>query len=64
MIKSVENVTDVSVRTVLAATLRIWKTCVFKDGSGKYREKMIKMTQMRAEGELDQEIGVGLVELA
>lgn len=25
LIKSVENVTDVSVRTVLAATLRIWK---------------------------------------
>ena len=25
MIKSVENVTDVSVRIVLAATLRIWK---------------------------------------
>lgn len=29
--------------------------------AGSTGEKMIKMTQMRAEGELDQEIGVGLV---
>ena len=32
--------------------------------AGSNREKMIKMTQTRADGELDWEIGVGLVELA
>lgn len=32
--------------------------------AGSTGKKMIKMTQMRAEGELDWEIGVGLVELA
>lgn len=63
LIKSVENVTD-GCKNCARCHIENMEKPVFKDGSGKYREKMIKMTQMRAEGELDWEIGVGLVELA
>lgn len=63
LIKSVENVTDVDVRTLCStATLKEnMEKPVYSKMDGKYREKMIKMTQMRAEGELDWEMSVGLV---